>query len=329
MRRFSPVRISLIALAVTALAVLVIPAASADQPSGARPAAVPALPGPGQFDHGAAMVYSKEHPDSAPPGANDFGCRPSAIHPRPVVLAHGTDASAYADFAGISPRLQAAGYCIFALNYGGKDGGKTYGTEDMWASGIQLRDFVAQVLRATRARQVDLVGYSQGATVARYYVNRLGGAPFVYRWVGVASPTYGGVMYGLVPIASAIPGALDAFAKVTSIAAVEQAQGSDFLTALNAGGDTVPGVRYTTIGSIYDEMIQPFSNIAIRSPAATNIVIQDLCPIDQTGHFNMVYDRFAQQLVVNALDPDTAQAPNCEFVPLGTGIPQVIWAAHS
>ncbi|WSG63171.1 alpha/beta fold hydrolase [Nocardia sp. NBC_01730] len=283
---------------------------------------------PPQQDHLAAAVYMKAHPGVVPVGTNDFGCVPTATHPRPVVLAHGTDSSAYSDWSAIAPQLTAAGFCVFAMNYGGKPGAESYGTEDLVLSAYQVGAFVDQVLAATGASKVDLVGFSQGATVTRYYVNKLGGAPKVDQWVGLASPSYGGVMYGLVPLAEAIPGALQAFAQVTSLAAVQQVEGSPIMTDLNAGGDTVPGVQYVTIGSRVDEMIQPFSNIALRGPGAQNIVLQDLCPSDLTGHFHMVYDPFVQELLLTALDPGSP-APVCKPVPLGTGIPEVIIAGHS
>ncbi|MFI9502856.1 lipase family alpha/beta hydrolase [Nocardia sp. NPDC052566] len=298
------------------------------EPAGYLPPVVPVDPGPVQEDHLAAARYLKTHPDAVPMGVNDFDCKPSATRPRPVVLAHGTDSSAYSDYSGIGAQLTAAGFCVFAPNYGGKPGEKSYGTEDMRLSGLQLSAFVDQVLAATGATKVDLVGFSQGATITRYYANKLGGAPKVAQWVGVASPSYGGVMYGLVPVVQAIPGGLDAFARVTSFAAVQQAQGSPFMTEVNAGGDTVPGVRYVTIGSRVDEMIQPFSNIALRGAGAENLVLQELCPADLTGHFNMVYDPFVQQLVLRTLDP-SAPAPVCKPVPFGTGIPQVIIAGNS
>ncbi|MFR9750187.1 esterase/lipase family protein [Nocardia sp. 004] len=289
---------------------------------------IPMNPGPPQSDHLAAARYQKTHPDVAPIGTNDFDCVPSAEHPRPVVLAHGTDSTAYSDWSAIAPRLTAAGFCVFALNYGGSPGADSYGTEDLVLSAHQVGAFVDQVLAATGATKADLVGFSQGAVVTRYYVNKLGGAPEVEQWVGLASPSYGGVMYGLVPIAEAIPGALPAFARVTSLAAVQQAEGSPIMLDLNAGGDTVPGVRYVTIGSRVDEMIQPFENIALHGPGARNLVLQDMCPADLTGHFHMVYDPFVQELLLTVLDP-SSPAPVCRPVPLGTGIPEVVIAGNS
>ncbi|WP_439956014.1 esterase/lipase family protein [Nocardia yamanashiensis] len=310
---------------------------SGSGPAGAEPGAiagasvvtVPLHQGPVQTDHLGASKYLKDHPDAAPQGANDFGCKPSAEHPRPVVLAHGTDSSAYSDWAALSPQLKDAGFCVFALNYGGKAGKTSYGTEDIWASSAQVGEFVDQVLAATGAAQVDIVGFSQGASVTRYWINKLGGAPKVGQWVGVASPSYGGVMYGLVPVAYAAPFIFTVVEIATSTAAIQQAADSPYIKALNAGGDTVPGVRYTTLGSRVDEMIQPFDNIALKGAGATNLVLQNLCPDDLTGHFHMVYDPFVLRTVVNTLDPEHAVAPVCTPVQLGTGIKEVVEAAHS
>ncbi|MFG3615299.1 esterase/lipase family protein [Nocardia sp. NPDC047654] len=323
----SHLRRAVLALVVAGAAALGPGVASAEPP-GLRPPDVPTYPAPPQSDHLAAAWYQKSHPNAVPSGTNDFGCVPSARHPHPLVLAHGTDSTAYSDWSGIAPRLTAAGFCVFALNYGGKPGADSYGTEDLVLSAYQIGAFVDQVLAATGAGKVDLIGFSQGANVTRYYVNKLGGAPRVGQWVGLASPTYGGVMYGLVPVAQAIPGALQAFAQVTSLAAVQQAEGSPIMLDLNAGGDTVPGVRYVTIGSRVDEMIQPFENIALRGPGARNIALQDLCPADLTGHFHMVYDPFVQELLLTVLAPGSP-APVCRPVPLGTGIPEVIIAGNS
>ena len=161
----------------------------------------------------------------------------------------------------------------------------------------------------TGASKVDLVGYSLGATVARYWVNLLGGAAVTDRWVGLASPTYGGTIYGTSQIFEAIPGGIDLIEALSSLPVVQQLADSSLLARLNQPTDTVPGVQYTTIASRVDEVIQPVENIALRDPAATNIVVQDLCPIDLTGHFNMVYDPFALQLVLNALDPGACRRP--------------------
>lgn len=281
----------------------------------------------GQPSH--RLALSESAPRRNAVGHQRFQLPAHARHPRPVILAHGTDATAYTDWGGIGPQLVTAGFCVFAPDYGGKPDATSYGTEDLWASSRQFGAFVDRVLSATGADKVDLVGFSQGANITRYYIDKLGGAPEVDQWIGLASPSYGGQMYGLVPLADAVPNLWNAYRQVTSLAAVQQAQGSPFLRELNAGGDTVPGVRYTTVGSRVDEMIQPYTNIALTGPGARNIVLQDLCPIDLTGHFHMVYDPFVQQLLLTLLAPEQAPLPHCAYVPLGTGIGEVILGAHS
>ncbi|WP_213576709.1 alpha/beta fold hydrolase [Rhodococcus sp. USK13] len=292
-------------------------------------AEIPTRPGPAQSDAGAAIRYSKDNPGSTPPGVNDFSCRPGPEHPAPVVLVHGSDGSAYSNWAGLSPKLKAAGFCLFALNYGRKAGTDHFGMQPMTVGAHELAEFVDDVLSTTGADEVDIVGHSQGATVARYYIKELGGAAEVDRWIGLASPSYGGTFFGIATAVVSLPGGTQLIEGFGSEALAEQVQGSEFLTRLNSGGDTVPGVEYTTIGTRYDEVIQPYTNVALRDPGAKNILVQDLCPLDQTGHFNLPYDSFTQQLVLNSLDPAHAAVPPCTVVPLGTGIAGVIIASNS
>ncbi|MDJ0395604.1 alpha/beta fold hydrolase [Rhodococcus sp. G-MC3] len=289
---------------------------------------VPDVPGPGQTSHGDAIRYSKANPAATPPGVNDPGCVPSEDHPNPAVLVHGTDASAYADWAGLSPVLAAAGYCAYALDYGLSPDGTSYGYNDIRDSAAELRDFVDSVLATTGAGAVDLVGYSQGAAVTRYYTNRLDGAAVVDKWIGIASPTYGGNAYGFSPAVQAVPVATSAVSHEFGPALVQLMQGSTFLADLNSGGDTVPDVEYTSIATNVDETIQPYTNALLRDPGAHNIVVQDVCPMDNVAHFTFTYDPTTIGLVLGALDPSASIRPPCGPVPLGAGILDVVMASH-
>ena len=87
----------------------------------ATASADPAPPRP-VLDVAAAVAYGLVHPEAAPAGADDWSCRPSREHPRPVVLLHGSAANAYANWSMLAPYLKSLGYCVFAPNYGGTPG---------------------------------------------------------------------------------------------------------------------------------------------------------------------------------------------------------------
>jgi hypothetical protein len=53
-------------------------------------------------------------------------------------------------------------------------------------------------------------------------------------------------------------------------------------------------------------------------------MIQDICPLNQSGHFRMPYDQYTLQLVMGALKPATAVTPPCATVPAGAGILDMI-----
>ncbi len=51
----------------------------------------------------------------------------------------------------------------------------------------------------------------------------------------------------------------------------------------------------------------------------TNIVLQNQCLLDFSGHLGIVYDHIALRDVLNALDPSTARGPLCTFIGYETG----------
>src|SRR3954471_3018837 len=112
-----------------------------------------------------------------PPGAN-VPCTPSAAHPEPVILVHGTFENMFDNWQAMSPALKAAGYCVYAFNYGSYQGSGdlgVYGTDFIEHNAQQLADEVRSVLKQTGARRVELVGHSQGGMMPRYYIKNLGG----------------------------------------------------------------------------------------------------------------------------------------------------------
>jgi triacylglycerol esterase/lipase EstA (alpha/beta hydrolase family) len=283
--------------------------------------------GPANNNFAGALAQSLLTPYVAPVGADNWNCRPSADHPRPVVLVHGTWENAYNNWSGLAPVLANAGYCVFTLNYGRvellESGGVTtiapniHGVGPIEKSSKQLASFVDTVLARTGAPQADVVAHSQGGLVARQYLKFDGGANptetaknKVAHLVTIAATNHGTTLDGI--------GTLDRIIRdlgldldpvlnyVVGYAPMQQVYDSPVLNALNAGGDTVPGVDYTVIGSRYDEVTTPYeSTFLAAGPGATvrNVTVQDGCPFDISEHASISYSPRTIDLVQNALDP--------------------------
>ncbi len=262
--------------------------------------------------YNSAYGFAHASPTASPPGSNDWSCRPSAAHPRPVVLVHGTFEDMADNWQALSPLLRNRGYCVFAFNYGSYNGSGSigvYGTGPIERSAAQLSGFVDRVLSATGAAQVDLVGHSQGGMMPRYYLRFLGGASKVHALIGLAPSNHGTTLDGLFTLTGYFPGSNAAVADCPACA--EQEAGSPFMVRLNAGGDTVSGVRYTVIESIHDEVVTPYQSAFLTGPDVTNITLQQQCALDQGEHLSMAYDHIADADVLTALDPQHPEQPAC------------------
>ncbi|NEB20553.1 esterase/lipase family protein [Streptomyces coelicoflavus] len=248
-------------------------------------------------------------------GWNDYTCEPSAAHPRPVVLVHGTFGNSVDNWLGLAPYLKNRGYCVFSLDYGQLPGVPLFnGLGPVEKSAGQLAAYVDKVLTATGAAETDLVGHSQGGMMPRYYLKFLGGADKVNALVGIAPSNHGTTLSGLTRLLPYFPGVEDLLNEHTP-ALADQIVGSDVLTKLNAGGDTVPGVRYTVLATKYDEVVTPYRSQFLDGPGVRNVLLQDLCPLDFSEHLAIgLFDRIAFHEVTNALDPAHATPTTCASV---------------
>ncbi|WP_257002568.1 esterase/lipase family protein, partial [Streptomyces albidoflavus] len=252
---------------------------------------------------------------TASSGWNDYSCKPSAAHPRPVVLVHGTFANSVDNWLVLAPYLVNRGYCVFSLDYGQLPGVPLiHGLGPIDKSAEQLRDFVDKVLAATGAPEADLVGHSQGGMMPRHYLKFLGGADKVNALVGIAPDNHGTTLLGLTKLLPHFPGA-EKFLNDKTPALADQIAGSPFLTRLNEGGDTVPGVQYTVIATRYDQVVTPYRSQYLDGPNVRNVLVQDLCPVNISEHVAIgTIDRIAFHEVANALDPAHATPTNCGSV---------------
>lgn len=251
--------------------------------------------------------------DVAPPGANDWSCKPTAEHPYPVILVPGTFESMVKNWSTLSPYLKSAGYCVFALNYGETNG--VYATAPVADSAQELAPFVDAVRAATGAKQVDLVGHSQGGMMPRYYMGFLGGAKNVHQLIGIA-PSNHGTEGVIVPPPGFVPD--PDYTGLGCAACADQQAGSAFMQKLNSIGDTVAGPSYTVISTVHDEVVIPYNSQFLAGPArqVTNITIQDKCPADLFEHDQTPNDPVVHQIVAHALGrlsgpADPAYQPAC------------------
>jgi triacylglycerol lipase len=238
-------------------------------------------------------------PGISPPGANDWDCVPSAQHPDPVVLVHGTFGDMTVSWNLISPALVLNGYCVFALDYGDR------GTARIEDSAAELDVFVDRVLAATGAARVSMVGHSQGGMLPRYYIKNLGGKGLVNDLIGLV-PSNHGTTQPLAPYAG----------DAGCVSCDQQTAGSSFLTELNAGDETPGNISYTQVTTRYDEVVMPYRSAYLEAgPRTTNVTLQDRCPLDITDHLGIIYDPAALDWVLNALGrpgpADPAFRPRC------------------
>jgi triacylglycerol lipase len=296
------------AAVLSALAAVLLPGAVS--PAGAADT----LPVPYQFLPSAILGGM---PDADAPGTNDWACKPTAAHPRPVVLVHGTAGNRSTNWQTYGPLLRNNGYCVFALTYG-VPAGSAYpasalgGMNDIASSAQELGAFIDKVLAATGSGKVDILGHSQGTLMPDYYAKFLGGAHRIHAYVSLAPLWHGTGLGNVGPVLALAFGEAADQPTPYCVACGQMSTGSDFMAMMRAGGVAVPGIRYTNIVTRYDELVQPYTSGI--EPGMTNIVLQDLCPTDFTEHFEIAADRNASILVLNALDPAHPRPLACSVV---------------
>ena len=284
----------------------------------AAPAASAAT-GPYQQSFVGAIGYSLANGASVDaPGTNDWNCKPSAAHPYPVILVHGTWENKYYNFAYLAPKLKSLGYCLFATNYSTPAPilPIMYGTGSIKASAAELGPFVDKVLAASGKSKVDIVGHSQGGMMPRAYIKYYGGAPKVHTLVSLAGSQNGTTLDGIGTLGKEL-GVLGAVKLVTGQAAMDQVIGSPFITALNAGGMTVKGIKYVAIATKYDEVVTPYQNSYITDNRAganvTNIGLQNGCGTNFADHLSMTYSVRTLYYTARALGVNFSSAAPCDI----------------
>jgi triacylglycerol esterase/lipase EstA (alpha/beta hydrolase family) len=147
------------------------------------------------------------------------------------------------------------------------------GLGDLHDQARALADSAAQVLTASDAGSVDVVGYSAGGVVVRLWVGEEGGGSVVRRAVTLASPHHGTDV-------AAIGG--DLAPDSCPEACQQLATGSELMRELDAGDETPAGPLWVSIWTTDDQVVVPPESA--RLEGAVDIPVQSVCPAERVAH---------------------------------------------
>jgi triacylglycerol lipase len=200
----------------------------------------------------------------------------------PVLLVHATAETAERNFSTNYGRvLPAMGYDVCTVELVDLARG------DIQASAERVV-YAIRTIAGRSQRKVQVIGHSEG--------------PLPVRWAIKWWPDVGPLVDDLISIAGPYHGWLltDVFCSGGCVPALWQMRReSKFMAAFNTGEETPGDVSYTSVYSITDELVQPYSTAELQGGA--NIKVQDLCPGRVTEHYEMVYDAAVYAVVLDAL----------------------------
>lgn len=186
----------------------------------------------------------------------------------PVILLHGLG-DTVAVFNHMHAYLERAGFRVHAFNLVPNNGR---------APLSELAQQLDSYIRGTFAGEsIDLIGFSMGGLVSRYYVQRLGGMERVRRLVTIGTP-HNGTWSAYV---------------LDSPGVRSMRPGSAFLEDLNRDIGMLDGVLLASIWTPFDLMIVPATSS--RVPVGRSILVGTLL------HPLLVRDRRVMRLVLDIL----------------------------
>ncbi|BAZ29243.1 lipase, class 2 [Cylindrospermum sp. NIES-4074] len=151
----------------------------------------------------------------------------------PVLMIHGINDTG-AVFDKMALYLRQRGWSTYTLDLVPNNG--AVGLDEL---AKQVANYVAATFEPEQP--LDLVGFSMGGIVSRYYLQRLGGISRVQRFITISSPHNGTVIaYG-----SLLPGCM------------QMRPNSPFLLDLNSDLQMLKQLNFTSIWTRYDLMIVP------------------------------------------------------------------------
>ncbi|MCW2751821.1 MAG: putative lipase [Aeromicrobium sp.] len=159
--------------------------------------------------------------------------------------------------------------------------------------------YAIRTMHAKSGKKLEIVGHSQGGMVPR--------------WALRFWPDTRADVADVIGMAPSNHGTLDALALCLPVvgcapAIWQQIYQSPFIQALNSRAETFPGVSYTNIYTVLDEVVQPnldnsgSSSLHGGGGAIANISVQSVCPAHVTDHLLIgTADPVAYALVMDAI----------------------------
>lgn len=248
---------------------------------------------PAPSNEGSAVLRSRNADPFLPKGVNQ-PCNNHASDPTPVVLIHGTFANARRAFSTLAPLLQDNGHCVYALNYGKRSPiPAVYATGDMEESAAEILGFIDTVRRQTGARQVDVIGHSQGGTLALYLAKQKADSGLIRRIVALSPSTRGTETAKILPT------------ETRCAACNQQAPNSAFIRRLHEGPVNPGRIPVLILGTENDRVVTPVASQFIAEPGVLNLKLQELFPGRVASHSGILHDRDAMQYVTEWLRAST------------------------
>ena len=167
--------------------------------------------------------------------ATKYAIRQNIVR-NPVLLIHGiTDTTLV--FRQMTEYLIAQGWSVHSFNLTPNNGAMP-----LEKLAVQVADYVTKTFDPKQP--LDLIGFSMGGIVSRYYIQRLGGIERVQRFISISAPNNG----TLTGYLSGRPGC------------AQMRPGSPLLRDLNQDSEMLDRLNFTVIWTPFDLMIVPPSS---------------------------------------------------------------------
>jgi triacylglycerol lipase len=187
----------------------------------------------------------------------------------PILLVHGLMDTSY-KMRKISSHLHNLGWQVYDIDLIPNNGD---GKLEVLAK--QVADLVDRTF--SPHQPIDLLGFSMGGLVSRYYLQRLGGIDRVQRFISISAPNNGTIAAQF----SLRPGCM------------QMRPNSQFMTDLNSDVDRLKSLNFTSLWTPFDMIILP--------PSSSQLGIGTEISISVVAHPLMVADRRVLKAITHAL----------------------------